>query len=247
MGAKHTEPGENNSIAYYFAPPPVRSLAIIDSDKRYPVRRIYCIGRNYPRPLSPAEQASSTSRSDKATTVIFDKYTDSIVEEGVEIRYPQGTTNLMYEVEMVIAIGKEAANIDPDKSLMHVFGYAVGNDLTRGDLMKAALESGGAGTDPGKAFDGSAPCGPIYPASSVGHIEAGRIWLTVDGNLRQEGDLKDMMKKPKDLVSELSHLYHLLPGDLIYTGTPGMHGTISKNQTMVCGIDGLGTLTNKII
>ena len=111
--------------------------------------------------------------------------------------------------------------------------------------MMTAMESGGA-VDVGKAFDGSAPCGPIHPVSRVGHLNGARMWLTVDGDLRQEGNLKDMFKKPLALISELSHLYHLQPGDLIYTGTPGIPGTVHRNQTMVSGIDGLGKLTNKI-
>ncbi len=231
---------------YYFAPPPVRSLAIIGSCKRFPVRRVYCVGLNYPRPQSQAESAAVASRSKHDPTVIFDKHVDAIVEDGAEIAYPQATTRLMYEVELVIAIGKQAVNVQPDKSLEHVFGYAVGNDLTRGDLMMAAMESG-LPVDVAKAFDGSAPCGPIHPVSRAGHPHGGHIWLAVDGNIRQEGDLKDMLKKPAVLVSELSRLYHLMPGDLIYTGTPGMHGTVIRNQTMVCCIDGLGTLTNRVI
>jgi len=237
---------EQKAQEYLFPPSSAVSLEITGSNKRFPVRRIYCIGLNYPRPARLPERAAALQNQAEGTSIIFDKHLDAIVEDRVDIPYPQSTSELGYEVELVIAIGKKAVNVDADSALDHVFGYAIGNDLTRRDLMIDALASGGT-VDVGKAFDGSAPCGPIHPVAVVGHLHSGRIWLTVDGDLKQEGDLKDMQKKPGELITELSHLYHLLPGDLIYTGTPGHSGTIRTQQTMVCGIYGLGTLTNKII
>jgi len=243
MATENPSSTDKRALEYVF-PPPVRSLAITGSKKRFPVRRIYCIGMNYPRPRQLLEQVPSMAQP--TGIVIFDKYSDAIVEDGADITYPQGTRNLSYGVELVVAMGKETANVNDAQALNSIFGYAVGNDLTRGDLMRAAMESHGA-LDVGKAFDGSAPCGPIHPVSSIGHLNEARMWLTIDGDLMQEGNLKDSLKKPPALISELSHLYHLQPGDLIYTGTPGIHGAVEKNQTMVCGIDGLGTLTNKVI
>ena len=246
MATGSSSSADQLAFEYVFSPPPIKSLAIVGSKTRFPVRRIYCIGINYPKPPHLLEQAPALQNLVEGTTIIFAKHRDAIVEDGVNIPYPQGTSNLMHEVELVVAIGTKAVNVDEDVALNHVFGYAVGNDLTRKDLMLRAMASGGA-VDVGKAFDGSAPCGPVHPVSKVGHLNKARMWLAIDGDLRQEGDLKDMLKKPPALVSELSYLFHLQPGDLIYTGTPAIPGTVNRNQTMVGGIEGLGTLTNKVI
>ena len=149
-------------------------------------------------------------------------------------------------VSLSIAIGSLAMDVAEEHALEHVFGYAVGNDLTRRDLMMAAMNAGGA-VDVGKSFDYSAPCGSVYPVSSAGHVENAHIWITVDGEIKQEGNTGDMLKKPARLIAALSRLFHLQPGDMIYTGTPGLTSSVAPGQTMVCGIVGLGTLTNKVI
>jgi len=237
---------DNDSPEYFFPPPPVRSLAIIGSKKRFPVRRIYCVGINYPRPQELLKRVPSLTNPPNDNLVIFDKHRDAITEDGINIPYPQGTSNLVHEVELVIAIRSLAIDASEDQALDHVFGYAVGNDLTRLDLMMLAMNAGGA-VDVGKSFDYSAPCGSIYPVSCAGHVENARIWMTLDGEIKQEGNTGDMLKKPARLIAALSRLFHLQPGDLIYTGTPGLPGSVARGHTMVCGIEGLGTLSNKII
>ncbi len=246
MATASSESADSSTNDYIFPAWPRSTLEIMGTDKRFPVRRIYCIGLNYPTPPELLQRMPSLANIPKDRIVIFDKHPDAIVENGLNVPYPQGTSTLVAEVELVVAIGRAAVDIDPDQALDHVYGYAVGNDLTRKDLMAAAMKAGGA-VDVAKAFDYSAPCGPVCPASRAGNLEEARIWLTVDGEIRQEGNLKDMLRKPSALISELSHLYHLQPGDLIYTGTPGIPGSVEKNETMVCSIDGLETLTNKMI
>lgn len=217
------------------------TVAIHNSDDSYPVRRIYCVGRNY-----AAHAREMGKDPDRDPPFFFTKPADAIVANGEDVPYPPRTENLHHEIELVIAIGKGGRNIPLDKAGDHIFGYAVGNDLTRRDLQLAAREQGRP-WDTGKAFDQSAPISAIYPVSEVGHLEEGEIWIKVDGEIRQDGDIRDLIWDVPEIVAELSTLFALAPGDLIYSGTPAGVSAVKKGQTMEGFIAGLETLTNKVV
>jgi fumarylpyruvate hydrolase len=225
---------------YVFVPPPIPSVEIAGTRQRFPVHRIYCVGRNY------AEHAREMGNDPKADPpVFFTKPADAIVANGVAVPYPPRSDNFHYEVELVVAIGGAGRNIAAAQAFGHVFGYAVGNDLTRRDLQGASKKKG-LPWDTGKAFDASAPIGAIRPAS-LGHIERGRIWLNVNGETRQQSDISEMIWSVSDIIAELSTLFELRAGDLIYTGTPAGVGPLKPGDRIECGIDGLESLSNTIV
>jgi fumarylpyruvate hydrolase len=203
------------------------------------VHRIYCVGRNY------ADHVKEMGSDAKEPPVFFTKPADAIVASGAAVPYPPRSENFHYEVELVIAIGGSGRNIAAAQALDHVFGYAVGNDLTRRDLQGAAKKKG-APWDTGKAFDASAPIGAIRPAS-LGHVERGSIWLKVNGETRQQSDISEMIWSVPDIIAELSTLFGLRAGDLIYTGTPAGVGPLKAGDKIECHIDGLESLTNTIV
>ena len=217
------------------------TVAIHGSDDRYPVRRVYCVGRNY-----AAHAREMGKDPDRDPPFFFTKPADSIVANGVDVAYPPRTDNFHHEIELVIAIGKGGKDIPLAEATGHIFGYAVGNDLTRRDLQLAAREQGRP-WDTGKAFDQSAPISAIFPAADVGHLSEGEIWIKVDGEVKQEADIRDLIWDVPEIVAELSTLFELQPGDLIYTGTPAGVGPVNKGQVMEGFIAGLETLTNKVI
>jgi fumarylpyruvate hydrolase len=223
---------------FVFPPPAVPSVEIVGTAQRFPVRRIYCVGRNY------ADHAREMGSDPKEPPVFFTKPPDAIVANGATIPYPSRTENFHYEVELVVAIGGAGRNIAASQGLAHVFGYAVGNDLTRRDLQGAAKKKG-LPWDSGKAFDASAPIAAIRPAS-LGHIERGKIWLTVNGETCQQSDVSEMIWSLPAIIAELSTLFELKAGDLIYTGTPAGVGPLKPGDHIECGIDGLETLRNTI-
>ena len=225
---------------FIFPPPPIPSVEIAGTRQRFPVHRIYCVGRNY------ADHAREMGSDPKAEPpFFFGKPADAIVASGAAVPYPPRTENLHYEVELVVAIGSSGRNIASRQALTHVFGYAVGNDLTRRDLQGASKKKGHP-WDTGKGFDGSAPIGAIRPAS-LGHVERGRIWLSVNGEIRQESDVSQMTWSVSDIIAELSTLFELKAGDLIYTGTPAGVGPLKPGDRIECGIDGLELLRNAIV
>ena len=225
---------------YVFVPPPIPSVEIAGSRQRFPVHRIYCVGRNY------AEHAREMGNDPKVEPpVFFTKPADAIVASGVAVPYPSRTENFHYEVELVVAVGGSGRNIPAAQAFGHVFGYAVGNDLTRRDLQGASKKKG-LPWDTGKAFDASAPIGAIRPAS-LGHVERGRIWLTVNGETRQQSDVSEMIWSVSDIIAELSTLFELRAGDLIYTGTPAGVGPLTPGDRIECGIDGLESLSTAIV
>jgi fumarylpyruvate hydrolase len=225
---------------YVFVPPPIPSVEIAGSRQRFPVHRIYCVGRNY------AEHAREMGNDPKVEPpVFFTKPADAIVASGVAVPYPSRTENFHYEVELVVAVGGAGRNIAAAQAFGYVFGYAVGNDLTRRDLQGASKKKG-LPWDTGKAFDASAPIGAIRPAS-LGHIERGRIWLTVNGETRQQSDVSEMIWSVSDIIAELSTLFELRAGDLIYTGTPAGVGPLTPGDRIECGIDGLESLSTTIV
>ena len=223
---------------YVFSPPPAPSAAISGSKQRFPIHRIYCVGRNY------ADHVKEMGGDSREPPVFFTKPADAVMANETEILYPSRTSNLHYEIELVIAIGHGGRNLQKDHALEHVFGYAVGNDLTRRDLQSAAKQKGQP-WDTSKGFDGSAPLAAIRPVSQ-GHLSKGRIWLTVNGQLRQESDIGAMIWSVPEVIAELSTLFELKPGDLIFTGTPSGVGALQPGDRIEGGIEGLETLRTTI-
>ena len=216
------------------------SLPIIGSKDRFPVRRIYCVGQNY-----AAHAREMGSNPDQEPPFFFSKPADALVADGATIPYPPGTENLHHEAELVVAIGTGGTSIPRETALAHVWGYAVGNDLTRRDLQAAAKKIGRP-WDMSKGFDNSAPCAPLHPASSTGHLTSGAINLTVNGETRQSSNLSDLIWSVADVIAYLSTLVDLMPGDLIFTGTPEGVGPLVPGDICVVEIEGLGKLTTRI-
>lgn len=216
--------------------PPAQSIVPVTGDGSFPVRRIFCVGRNY-----AAHAREMGGDPNREPPFFFTKPADAIVV-GESVPYPTATENLHHEMELVVAIGSGGHDIDASSALNHVYGYAAGVDLTRRDLQDEA-KSLRRPWDMSKGFDASAPIGPIAPASRIGHPNAGRITLTVNGDTRQDGDLADMIWPVPDIIAFLSRLVVLQPGDLIYTGTPEGVGPVRRGETIVGAIEGVGELS----
>jgi fumarylpyruvate hydrolase len=224
---------------FAFPPPATPSAAISGSAQRFPIHRVYCVGRNYAEHVR--EMGGDTERE---PPVFFTKPADAVMANDAAIPYPSRTSNLHHEIELVIAIGRGGRDIHKDRALEHVFGYAVGNDLTRRDL-QAASKKNGLPWDTSKGFDCSAPLTAIRPVSQ-GQVSKGRIWLSVNGLLRQESDIAEMIWSVPEVIAELSTLFALEPGDLIFTGTPSGVGALKRGDRIEGGIDGLEVLRNSI-
>ena len=225
---------------YAFDPLPISSVPVAGSTVNFPVHRIYCVGRNY-----AAHVREMGGNPDRERPFFFKKPADALVTPGSTIPYPSGTNNLQHEVELVVAIGRAARAITADQATAIVWGYAVGNDLTRRDLQLAARDQGRP-WEFGKAFDNSAPTSAVHPVDAVGHPSSGTIWLKVNGMDRQRADLKQMIWTVPEIIAELSKYYCLLPGDLIFTGTPEGVGPLVPGDLVEAGIDELDTLTHRI-
>ena len=233
-------------MTYVFPPHAQPSLPVAGSAARFPVRRIFCVGRNYAdhaREMGAADQASGLE-----PPFFFMKPGDAVVggEGEINVSYPPITKNLHHEVEMVVALGAGGANVTVDAAKGLIFGYAVGFDLTRRDIQGKAKEKGHP-WDMGKGFDQSAVCSEIHPVSAVAHPASGRIWLKVNGETRQDGDLAAMGWKVADIIANLSTMVRLEAGDLIYTGTPAGVGPIVPGDLLTAGVEGVGTLTARIV
>ena len=233
-------------MTYVFPPHAQPSLPVAGSAARFPVRRIFCVGRNYAdhaREMGAADQASGLE-----PPFFFMKPGDAVVggEGEISVSYPPITKNLHHEVEMVVALGAGGANVTVDAAKGLIFGYAVGFDLTRRDIQGKAKEKGHP-WDMGKGFDQSAVCSEIHPVSAVAHPASGRIWLKVNGETRQDGDLAAMGWKVADIIANLSTMVRLEAGDLIYTGTPAGVGPIVPGDLLTAGVEGVGTLTARIV
>lgn len=227
-------------MSYIFDSAPVPTLAVADSQDRIPVRRIFCIGRNY-----AAHAVEMGKDPDRDPPFFFLKPNDAVVEDGATVPYPPETEHFHYEAELVAVIGAGGKNIAEEDALDHVWGYAVGNDLTRRDLQLKAREQGRP-WDLGKGFDRSAPIAPVHSVSKVGHPSKGFIRLTVNGETRQEADLAELIWSVPEMISILSHSMELRPGDVIMTGTPAGVGPLAPGDTCVVSVEGLGELTTKI-
>jgi fumarylpyruvate hydrolase len=203
----------------------------------FPVRRIYCVGRNYVSHIREMKEAD-----ERDPPFFFQKPRDAIIGDGAVVPYPPDTDDFQYEIELVAAIGKDGRNIDVAVALDYVWGYGVGIELTRRDRQRDARDLQ-LPWEAGKSFDHSAPCGPIFPASKVGHPAAGVITLAVNGTEHQRGDLKEMIWNVPEIVAQLSRQMRLRTGDLIMTGTPAGVGPVVPGDVLVGAIEGLGTLT----
>jgi fumarylpyruvate hydrolase len=212
------------------------AIPVHGSTAVFPVRRIYCIGRNY------ADHAKEMGMDpEREPPFFFGKPHDVVVPGGGVVRYPPATTNLHHEVELVVALAKGGHDIPMSEAPGHIFGYAVGIDLTRRDLQAKAKEKGQP-WDIAKGFDQSAPVSAITMASTLGHPARGSIWLSVNGVERQRGNLADMIWNVPEVIAHISGFVTLAPGDLIFTGTPAGVGPIVRADRVRCGIDGLGEL-----
>jgi fumarylpyruvate hydrolase len=223
-------------MGYSFDPPPQPALAIAGSDARFPVRRIFCVGRNY---ADHVREMGADPKSEPP--IFFTKPADALVESGAAIPYPMLTANFHHEVELVAAIGEGGAGIDAKAALDHVWGYAVGVDLTRRDLQNEAKKAGQP-WDASKGFDNSAPVGALTPVGESGHLKSARIWLSVNGVIKQDANLEAMIWSVPEIVATLSRTWQLRAGDLIFTGTPSGVSALERGDEVICGVEGLSDL-----
>ena len=221
---------------FVFPAPPTPSVPVRGRDTRYAVSRIFCVGRNY-----AAHAREMGSDPDREPPFYFTKPANALIFNGSTVPYPPGTKNYHYEFELVIALGKPAYKIEVGKALDTVWGYTSGLDMTRRDLQIASRDIGRP-WDFGKAFENSAVIGELVPAETIGHPSKGLIQLTVNGTVKQKGDLSDLIWSVPEVVSHLSQYYHLGPGDLIYTGTPEGVGPVVPGDKLHGTIDGVGDL-----
>jgi fumarylpyruvate hydrolase len=212
------------------------TLPIAGTASVFPVRRIYCVGRNYVEHIREMKEGY-----ERDLPFFFQKPADAIVQDGDEVSYPSCTDDLQHEIELVVAIGKPGRNIPIPDASDHVFGYAIGIDMTRRDRQREARERM-LPWEIGKAFDQSAPCGPLHPVALSGHISVGTITLSVNGQLRQKGDLGQMIWKVPEIIGNMSLQYALKAGDLIFTGTPSGVGPVQPGDVLEGTIAGLSTV-----
>lgn len=227
-------------MEYVIPAPPVSSLAVEGVSGRFPVRRIYCMGRNV------AEHAREMGHDPTQPPFVFMKPADTIVADGGDFPYPSQTNEVHHEVELVVALNAGGVDVPAERALDLVYGYAVGIDMTRRDLQLQAKEMRRP-WETGKSFDASAPCSPIRRASDIGHPSKGVISLDVNGTPRQRGDLADLMWKTPQIIAHLSTLFELAPGDLIYTGTPPGVNLVNRGDVLTGAIEGVGTLTVRVV
>jgi fumarylpyruvate hydrolase len=228
-------------MPYAFDPPTVPSLPVQGSGVRFPIHRIYCIGRNY---ADHAKEMGAQAVS-RANPVFFMKPADAIVPEGGDVPYPSMTHELHHEVEMVVALAKGGRDIDANHALDCVFGYGVGLDLTRRDL-QAAMKAKGLPWDVAKGFDASAPVSSVRTVAETGHPVHARLSLSVNGETRQDTDIADMIFPVPEIIAELSTLFELKPGDLIFTGTPAGVGPLVRGDRFRAELQGIATLEGRI-
>lgn len=221
--------------------PAYPTVAVAGSTQRFPLHRIYCVGWNYAAHVH--EMGLSLERD---PPVFFMKPLDAIVPSGGRVPYPPRTQSLHYEIELVVAIGRAGAEIAVDAALDHVWGYGVGIDMTRRDLQTQAKQLRQP-WETAKAFDHAAPLSALHAVEQTGHPERGRIWLSVNDELRQDGDLGQQIWKVPEIIHHLSSFFALEPGDLIYTGTPAGVGPVGRGDVLEGGIDGIDTIRIEIV
>ncbi|MGJ5012044.1 fumarylacetoacetate hydrolase family protein [Bradyrhizobium oligotrophicum] len=214
---------------------PQPSLPVVGEAGVFPVRRIWCVGRNY------LEHIREMGNDERDPPFFFAKHADMLAPEGAVIPYPPLTQDMHHEVELVVALKSGGLNIPTDKALDHVYGYAVGIDLTRRDLQLASRKMQRP-WEVGKSFDHSAPCSAVVPAAKIGHPSKGKIWLSVNGTERQTGDLSELIWNVPEIIWKLSQQVELAAGDIIMTGTPAGVAAVVAGDKIECGVDGVGTL-----
>ena len=223
-------------MSYVIPAPSMPTLPVRNSEDLFPVHRVYCVGRNY------AEHAREMGHDpDREAPFFFQKNPDNLIPNGSEFPYPPKSHDVHHELEMVVALKAGGGDIPTDKALECVYGYAVGLDMTRRDL-QGEMKKTGRPWEIGKAFDSSAPCSEIVPASEIGHPTRGSVWLKVNGDLRQQGDLDQLIWEVPEMISYLSGLFTLAPGDLIFTGTPAGVAAVQRGDVLHGGVDGGGEL-----
>jgi len=221
---------------YVIDPPPQAAIAVQGSDALFPVRRIWCVGRNY------ADHAREMGHDpNREPPFFFAKPTDSVVPNHATLAYPVKTSDLHHEIELVVCIGKGGRDIPVEKALEHVYGYAVGLDMTRRDLQTQAKNMQRP-WEMGKSFDASCPVSAVQPASKIGHPAKGAIWLKVNGQVKQSGDLNQQIWPVDEAVAFLSTFVELAPGDIIMNGTPAGVGPCKAGDRLEGHIDGVGDL-----
>ena len=233
-------------MTYAFEQHPIVTLPIVRSEQRFPVRRIFCVGRNYAdhaREMGALDQAEG-----REPPFFFMKPADALVagEGELSVAYPPLTENLHHEIEMVVALGGGGTNVSVEAAREMIFGYAVGLDLTRRDIQAKAKEKSHP-WDMSKGFDESAVAGPITPIAECGYLDRGSIWLSVNGQVRQDGDLSAMMWPVAETIANLSTLVRLAPGDLIYSGTPAGVGPLQVGDMLEAGVAGIAGLRARIV
>ena len=227
-------------MSYVFPPAPQPALPIAGSEQQFPVHRIYCVGRNY------AEHAREMGHDpNKEPPFFFQKNPGNLLTTG-KFPYPPKTTDLHFEIELVVALKSGGSNIKAADALGHVFGYAVGLDMTRRDL-QGEMKKLGRPWEIGKAFEHSAPCTPIHPVARIGHPAKGAIWVDVNGERRQTGDLAQMIWDVPHQIEFLSGLFELRAGDLIFTGTPAGVGALKRGDVMKGHVDGVATFDVTVV
>ena len=228
-------------MEYAIKPPAQAYLPIRGSKAVFPIHRIYCVGRNY-----AAHAIEMGGDPDREPPFFFQKNPDNVVINGADFPYPDKSSDVHFEIEMLVALHKGGRNIPIDKAMECVWGYGVGLDMTRRDL-QGECKKMGRPWEIGKAFEQSAPCSDLVPASEIGHPVSGAIWLDVNGQRRQEGDLNQLIWKVPEMISYLSGLFELAPGDVIMSGTPAGVGAINKGDVMHGHVEGVGDVHCKVI
>lgn len=226
---------------YVFAPSPQTFVPVKGTEERFPVHRIYCVGQNYAD--HAIEMGGDPTRN---PPFFFQKNPDNLVIDGGDFPYPPKTEDVHHEIELVVALKKGGSDIPVETALDHVYGYAVGVDMTRRDLQTVAKKAGRP-WEVAKAFEHSAPCSAIVPVSQVGHPQSAAITLRINGEQRQAGDLNQMIWKVPETIAYLSSLFVLQPGDLIYTGTPAGVGAVKRGDLLQGSVDGVGTISVKVV
>jgi fumarylpyruvate hydrolase len=228
-------------MTYVFAPQPIPTLGVAGETARFPVHRIYCVGRNY------ADHAREMGHDpSREPPFFFYKPADSLLIDGADFPYPAQSSDVHHEIELVAALQSGGDNIAEADALSHVYGYGVGLDMTRRDLQGEAKKMGRP-WDTGKGFEFSAPCSDLVPASAIGHPSKGRVWLDVNGETKQQGDLADLIWSIPEMIAYLSTLFTLRAGDLIMTGTPAGVGPVKRGDVMSGGVEGVGTITTRVV
>ena len=228
-------------MAYVIAPSPIPTLPVDRTEGQFPVARIFCVGRNY------ADHSREMGHDpNREPPFFFLKPGSAIVPEGRDFPYPQLSDNVHYECELVVALGTGGANIRTSDALRHVYGYAVGLDMTRRDLQDRAKEMRRP-WEAAKAFDHSAPCSRIVQAARIGHPDRGAIWLDVNGKRTQNSDISGLIWKVSEIIAELSTLFTLAPGDLIFTGTPAGVGSVQRGDALRGCVEGVAELALRVV